>query len=51
MDSSKAWEKTRTLAIKRDETWPRGYKKFFMLNSTEYEIVNAHKKFSFCRLK
>ena len=24
-------------------TWPRGYKTFFMLNSTEHEILNAHK--------
>ena len=32
--------------------WPRGYKTFFMLNSAEHEILNAHKykkikKFSF----
>ena len=31
--------------------WPRGYKAFFMLNSIEHEILNAHrykniKKFS-----
>ena len=24
-------------------TWPRGYKTFFMLNSTEHEISNAPK--------
>ena len=24
-------------------TWPRGYKAFFMLNSVEHEILNAHK--------
>ena len=24
-------------------TWPRGYKTFFMLNSTEYEISIAYK--------
>ena len=24
-------------------TWPRGYKTFFMLNSVEHEILNAHK--------
>ena len=24
-------------------TWPRGYKAFFMLNSTEHEISTAHK--------
>ena len=23
--------------------WPRGYKTFFMLNSPEHEILNAHK--------
>ena len=33
-------------------SWPRGYKTFFMLNSVEHEILNAHKyktikKFSF----
>ena len=25
------------------ETWPRGYKTFFVLNSVEHEILNAHK--------
>ena len=25
------------------ETWPRGYKTFFMLNSVEHEIFPAHK--------
>ena len=25
-------------------TWPRHYKTFFMLNSTEQEISTAHKK-------
>ena len=25
------------------EAWLRGYKTFFMLNSTEYEISTAHK--------
>ena len=25
------------------KTWPRGYKFFFMLNSAEHEILNAHK--------
>ena len=24
-------------------SWARGYKTFFMLNSTEHEILNAHK--------
>ena len=23
-------------------TWPRGYKTFFVLNSVEHEILNAH---------
>ena len=23
--------------------WPRGYKTFFILNSVEHEILNAHK--------
>ena len=27
----------------REKTWPRGYKTFFMLNSTEHEISTAHK--------
>ena len=25
------------------QTWPRGYKTFFVLNSVEHEILNAHK--------
>ena len=25
------------------KTWPGGYKTFFMLNSVEHEILNAHK--------
>ena len=25
------------------ELWPRGYKTFFVLNSIEHEILNAHK--------
>ena len=25
------------------ENWPRGYKTFFMLNSVEHKILNAHK--------
>ena len=28
---------------RRYENWPRGYKTFFILNSVEYEILNAHK--------
>ena len=33
------------LHLKSDtkQTWPRGYKSFFMLNSVEREILNAHK--------
>ena len=27
----------------REVTWPRGYKTFFMLNSVEHEMLNAHK--------
>ena len=27
----------------RFKSWPQGYKTFFMLNSTELEISNAHK--------
>ena len=26
-----------------NDTWPRGYKTFFLLNSTEQEISTAHK--------
>ena len=26
-----------------NKTWPQGYKSFFMLNSVEHEILNAHK--------
>ena len=38
--------------IPKDIIWARGYKTFFMLNSVEHEILNAHKykninKFSF----
>ena len=33
----------RTTAEAEGEAWPRGYKTFFMLNSVEYEILNAHK--------
>ena len=25
------------------QTWPRGYKTFYLLNSVEHEILNAHK--------
>ena len=25
------------------DTWPRGYKTFFMLDSTVHEIITAHK--------
>ena len=27
----------------QNENWPRGYKTFFVLNSVEHEILNAHK--------
>ena len=27
----------------KPKIWPRGYKTFFMLNSVEHEILNAHK--------
>ena len=30
---------------------PRGYKTFFMLNSVEYEILNAHKYKNIFRLR
>ena len=26
-----------------EQNWPRGKKTFFMLNSIEHEILNAHK--------
>ena len=26
------------------QLWPQGYKTFFMLNSVEHEILNAHKQ-------
>ena len=29
--------------VKLYEFWPRGYKTFFVLNSVEHEILNAHK--------
>ena len=32
---------------RRDKTWPRGYKAFFMLNSTEQESSTAHKKLKY----
>ena len=31
-------------------TWPRGYKTFFMLNSTELELLTAHKKLKYRQL-
>ena len=41
-----------------NSTRPRGYKTFFMLNSVQHEILNAHKynkyqemKFGFYRLR
>ena len=40
------------LTMSQSQTWPQGYKTFFILNSVEHEILNAHKykdikKFSF----
>ena len=32
-------------------TWPRGYKTFFMLNSTEHEISTAYKKLKYRQIK
>ena len=29
--------------LSRSTSWPRGYKTFFVLNSVEHEILNAHK--------
>ena len=42
----------QSVALSPVELWARGYKTFFMLNSGEHEILNAHKyknikKFSF----
>ena len=31
--------------------WPRGYKTFFVLNSTEHEISTAHKKLKYRQTK
>ena len=28
---------------KKANSWPRGYKTFFMLSSAEHKIINAHK--------
>ena len=33
------------------ESWPRGYKKIFKLNSTEHEISTAHKKLKYRQMK
>ena len=30
------------------ETWPRGYKTFFVLNSVEHEILN-HRKYEYIK--
>ena len=29
--------------VPADETWPKGYKTFFMLNSAEHDIFSANK--------
>ena len=34
---------TNTTEQLKRNIWPRGYKTFFMLNSVEHEILNAHK--------
>ena len=34
---------TTEVSSKLNMIWPRGYKTFFMLNSGEHEILNAHK--------
>ena len=43
---NKKKKKKRTSEISRNflypETWPRGYKTFFVLNSVEHELLNAH---------
>ena len=31
------------LMTQAEQSWPRGYKTFFILNSSEHEILNAHK--------
>ena len=31
------------IACTKMKIWPRGYKTFFVLNSAEHEILNAHK--------
>ena len=48
--------KERVILVCCVQVWPRGYKTFFMLNSTEHEISNAHKnknikKLGFFRLR
>ena len=32
---------------RREKTWSRGYKTFFILNSAEHEIVPAQQLFAF----
>ena len=39
------------LKVKLFLAWPRGYKTFFMLNSTEHEISTAHKKLKYGQMK
>ena len=46
------FEKNIFVAV-RFQSWPRGYKTFFILNSAEHELFNARKyknikDFSFC---
>ena len=35
--------KTSIISSRYSENWPQGYKTFFVLNSIEHEILNAHK--------
>ena len=35
--------KSILIHIQGKDYWPRGYKTFFVLNSVEHEILNAHK--------
>ena len=37
--------KSEYAIIKSSLIWPRGYKTFFMLNSTEHEMSTAFKKY------
>ena len=50
------WNILCTFMALAGETWPRGYKTFFMLKSVKHEILKAHeykniKKFSFFQIQ